>query len=172
MDEPDVTAAIKAFFEDLDIGLAEAYPYPISNTTGELPDVVIFVQQTADTDQPPPEFQGADLQEVWWRIFTVTCDFMVAVSEQTEAAASAAWATVESMAADIRRAIRLDASLGGALAAGAAVSPRVTFSFEEPFVAREDQVRGRHFSVELLVGERIVAPEGAGAEFSWPGSSS
>lgn len=168
MDEPQVAAAVAAFFNDpaLDLGLSETYPYPLSNTTGDLPDVVVFVEDVDDATVPPAErFPGQDIQEAWWRVFQVTCSFMVAVEQQSESGARAAWTAIEGMVAAIRQGVGEDLTLGGRLDGDTICSPMLHFDFSEPFIAREDQTRGRAFRLEMVIAERIAAPESF-----WPSS--
>jgi hypothetical protein len=168
MNEAAVAAAIADFFEAIDLGLAETYPYPISNTSAGLPDVVVFVSDTVDAVEPPEEqFPGHDLQEAWWRVFQVLCSFMVEVEAQTEAAVKDAWAVVEGMTATIREEVGRDLTLGDRLGEGVICSPLLHFDFSEPFIAREDQTKGRHFNLEMVIAERIAAP--GGSDF-WPAS--
>jgi hypothetical protein len=162
MDEPQVAQAITGFLEAIDdIGLESAYPYPITNTTGALPDVVVFISDTNDATTPPADlFPGQDIQEAWWRTFQISCSFMVEVSEQTEGAAADAWSTIEGMVAKIREAVATDLTLGDRLEGETICSPMLHFDFSEPFIAREDQTRGRHFTLEMTIAERIASPEG------------
>lgn len=154
---------------DPPLGLEAIYPYAIANTTGALPDVVVFVAQHRELPAPPEGMFPAELtalQEVWFRVFELEASVMVEVPqdpdqtpEQAVQAADDADAQIRMICERLGGSIRQDASLGGRLTPTAAASPFMHFDHSTPFVAREDQTRGRYAVIELAVAEPIEASD-------------
>lgn len=131
--------------------LAEGYPHPVGNTTGDLPDVVVAVQAVRVVKGPSEAFPYHQLEQADRIEFDVELSIMV---EQGEGVAGemAAHQQLEAFARTLQGSTVADSTLGSRVPMA---SPYTETDLAAPFEERANGDRGRALFMAMTITDHV-----------------